>query len=94
MRRRVGGRIKTQNGFVIEETSDRLRCWLENKSFVWLKNSKWKKDVGYVFSHSKNNSYAIYEYNPVRLYISLDGGIQILFNIITLQYRTIYLIFE
>lgn len=38
VRRRVGGRMKTQNGFVIEERSDRLRCRLENKSLVWLKN--------------------------------------------------------
>ena len=94
VRRRVDGRMRSQNGFVIEETSDRLRCRLENKSLIWLKKPKWKKDVGYVYFQSTNNSYCIYEYDPVRLYIALDGDIQILFHRITLQHRSNYLIFE
>ena len=94
VRRRVNGKYKNQNGFVIAETSTKLKCRLENKALVWLKKPKWKKDVGYQFIRSINNSYEIYEYDPVRLYITLEGDMQILFHRITLQRRTNYLIFE
>ena len=36
----------------------------------------------------------IFEYDPVRIYITLDGDIQILFHRITLAYDTNYLIYE
>ena len=94
VRRRVGGQMKTQNGFVLAESSDRLRVRLENKALIWLKKPKWDKDVGYIYNLHKKNTYHIVEYDPVRLYITLDGQVQILFNRITLEHRTNYLIFE
>ena len=54
VRRRVDGRMRSQNGFVIEETSDRFRCRLENKSLIWLKKTKTEKRCGIcVFSINK-----------------------------------------
>ena len=94
VKRWSGGRMRTQNGFVMAETTNRLRCCLESKRLVWLNKPKWRKDVGYIYNCRNKHAYEIYEYNPVRIYITLDGDIQILFHRITLTHCTNYLIYE
>ena len=59
------------------------------------KTTEWNINVGYQLSRTVTNSYQIYQYDPVRLFfMTLDGELKILFDRITFEYGTKYLIFE
>ena len=94
VRRRRNGKVLGQQGFIVQESPDRIQCKLENNDLVWLQKPLWDRKNGYTFDNNICSSYSITEYDPVRLFFSPYGDLQMLFHRITFKHNSNNLIFE
>ena len=94
VRRRVDNNLLGQAGFILRETQHWINVKLENREEIWLQKPLWDKHNGYLLNKYISNSYTITEYDPVRLYFSVYGELQILFHRITFRKHNNNLVFE
>ena len=92
--RRRNGKVLGQQGFIIAESPEEVQVKLENHELVWLQKPLWDRRKGYVLDNNICSSYTITQYDPVRLFFSPYGDLQMLFHRITFEQNSNNLIFE